>query len=100
MQTGRNEHRDAMNVAATVRSAAAPLVVEHVWIQNISNRGARIHCHRTWHPSDQLVLTTPLGDLHADAIVVYCQRLSADECAVGLKFERPLAAGTKIFGVP
>ncbi|MDE2219467.1 MAG: PilZ domain-containing protein [Gammaproteobacteria bacterium] len=100
MQIGRSEHRGAMTVAATVHSAGTPLVVEDVWIHNISNRGARIHCHRTWHPHEQLVLTSSLGDLRTEATVVYCERLSADECAVGLKFARPLAAGTMIFGIP
>jgi hypothetical protein len=92
MQTGRTEHRGAMNVAATLRTATTPPIVEKVWIQNISSRGARIRCRRTWQAKDHLVLIAMFDDLRADAEVVYCERLSADECAVGLKFAHPLLA--------
>ena len=87
-----------MNVAATIHTATAPLVVEHVWIQNISNHGARIRSHRIWQARDHLVLTSVLGDLHTEAEVVYCERLAADECAVGLKFARPLMAENLLTG--
>ena len=87
-----------MNVAATVQSADVPLVVEHVWIQNVSNCGARIFCKRVWRERERLVLTSSLGDLHTEAEVVYVQRLANGECAIGVKFSVPLAASNLISG--
>ena len=61
-------------------------------IVNISSHGARVIAHRYWQPHDQLVLTELIGDFHVDAEVVYCHRLERDQCAVGLKFARPVDA--------
>ena len=87
-----------MNFAATVHSTIVPLVIEHVWIQNISSHGARVRCHRTWQARDRLVLTSSLGDLQAEAEVVYFQRLATGEYAIGLKFARPLIGQTLLSG--
>jgi hypothetical protein len=31
-----------------------------------------------------------IGDFRAEAEVVYCQRLGPGDCAIGLKFDRPV----------
>lgn len=80
-------------MAARVHVSGVPLIVETVWIENISSHGARIRTHRSWQAQDQMVLSGVLGDFRADAEVVYCQHLSGGDYAVGLKFGHPLAAG-------
>ncbi len=78
-------------VSCRVRTRGVPATVELVWIENITNRGARIRTHRAWQEREQLVLTGMLGDFRADAEVVYCQRLGPEECAIGQRFEHPVA---------
>jgi hypothetical protein len=90
MNIGRIEHRGAMNIAARIHVSGVPLIVETVWIENISSHGARIRTQRAWQARDQIVLTGMLGDFRVDAEVVYCQRLGPEECAIGLKFARPV----------
>ena len=90
MLSGRNQQRAAMHLAASLHTRGAPPVVETVMIVNISSHGARVIAHRHWQPRDQLVLTELIGDFHVDAEVVYCHRLDRDQCAVGLKFARPV----------
>jgi hypothetical protein len=80
-----------MNIAATLQTCGVPLIVESVWIENISSRGARIRTQRAWQAREQLVLSGLQGDFRVGAEVVYCQRLGPEGCAVGLKFEQPVA---------
>ncbi len=87
MELGRLENRGAMNIAARIHTSGVPLIVETVWVENISSRGARIRTKRAWQAHDQLVLTGMLGDFSVDAEVVYCQHLGPEECAVGLQFD-------------
>lgn len=81
-----------MHLAARVHRRGVPPVVETVMIVNISSQGARVIADRAWQPHDQLVLTELIGHFHVDAEVVYCQRIDGDQCAVGLKFARPVDA--------
>jgi len=90
MEAGRTETRWAPNAAARVHSSGAPLVVDIVWIENISSHGARIRGQRAWKPQDHVVLTRLLGDVRVGAKVIYCQRLGVSECAIGLKFDHPV----------
>ncbi len=76
-----------MNITARVHASGVPLIVETVWVENISSRGARVRTRRAWQAHDLLTLTGMLGDFRADAEVIYCQRLGPDECAIGLKFD-------------
>jgi hypothetical protein len=101
--SGRNEHRAAMHLAGRLYTRGVPPIVETVMIANISSRGARVIAHRYWQPHDQLVLTELIGDFHVDAEVVYCQRIDREQCAVGLKFAKPVdadwPAGGGSFGI-
>ncbi|HKC17200.1 MAG TPA: hypothetical protein VKC11_10895 [Steroidobacteraceae bacterium] len=87
MELGRLENRGAMNIAARIHTSGVPLIVETVWVENISSRGARVRTKRAWQAHDHLVLTGMLGDFSVDAEVVYCQHLGPEECAVGLQFD-------------
>jgi hypothetical protein len=90
MEVGRYENRGAMNIAARVHTSGVPLIDDLVWIENISSHGARIRTQRAWQAHDQMVLTAMIGDFRAEAEVVYCQRLGPGDCAIGLKFDRPV----------
>ena len=100
MLSGRNGHRAVMHLAACLRTRGVPAIVETVMIVNISSHGARVLAHRHWQPHEQLVLSELIGDFHVDAEVVYCQRVEANQCAIGLKFatavnvEWPAAGGS------
>jgi hypothetical protein len=89
MQSGRYDHRTAVNIKARLETMGVPMFSESVAIENISNQGARVLTHRAFEPHDTVVLTETIGDVSVDAEVIYCQRLSRGQCAVGLKFRRP-----------
>lgn len=89
-----------MNIAAQLQSCGVPLIVERVWIENISSCGARIHSQRPWETQQQLVLSGIQGDFRIDAKVVYCQRLGPEDCAIGLKFNHPVATEQLTYSVP
>ena len=92
MKISRSESRRTRNVAARVHSSGVPLIIDTVWIENVSSHGARIRGQRAWQPHDRMVLTAVFGDFQIDARVIYCQRLAADDCAIGLKFDHPILA--------
>ncbi|MGH9206323.1 MAG: PilZ domain-containing protein [Acidimicrobiales bacterium] len=86
MQAGRLEHRMAANVGARLETSDVPRVWENVSIENVSNHGARVITHQSWQPHDHVTLVGLIDDFHADAEVIYCQRLGGNRCAVGLRF--------------
>jgi hypothetical protein len=76
----------AASIGARLETSGEPHEWEAVSIENFSNRGARVITHRSWQPHVHVILVGLIGDFHADAEVIYCQRLSGNKCAVGLKF--------------
>jgi hypothetical protein len=90
MQSGRVEHRLPVNLAGRLENAATPVFSEIVSIVNISSSGARVITRRNWQPHDHVLLLERIGDFHADAEVIYCQRLRDDAYVVGLRFERSI----------
>lgn len=89
MQSGRLAHRMAVNLAGRLESASRRRFAENVSIKNISSLGARVITHRKWQPHDRVVLVEPGNDIYARAEVIYIQRLTDDEYAIGLQFRRP-----------
>jgi hypothetical protein len=69
---------------------------ERIMIRNLSGHGARVISGRSWHQHDHVNLSETVGDYHLDAEVVYCERLSDNRYAVGLRFESaaPSPTGT------
>jgi hypothetical protein len=78
-----------MDVSLTGRlePSGAPTSSERIMIRNLSSHGARVISGRPWHLHDHVNLSETVGDYHLDAEVVYCERLSDNRYAVGLKFE-------------
>ncbi len=77
--------------AAGISRPGQPSDVETVWIENISDRGARIVAPRHWESGEGLVIysqgsiTRPIA-----ARVVYCQPLPDGHFAIGCKFNEGL----------
>ncbi len=67
---------------------------ERIMIRNLSSHGARVISARAWNLRDHVNLSETVGDYHLNAEVVYCERLSDNRFAVGLRFE-PGSASTQ-----
>jgi hypothetical protein len=90
MESGRREHRMAVSLGASLRGSDTRPAPEQVSIENLSSHGARVLAYRAYKPHDHVILIGSGGDFHADAEVVYCQRVREGVCAVGLKFAREI----------
>jgi hypothetical protein len=81
-----------VSLAGRLEPAGAHSASERILIRNLSSHGARVISGRPWHQHAQVNLAETIGDYHLDAEVVYCERLSDNRYAVGLKFESANAA--------
>ena len=91
MQTGRVEHRMAVNLEGRLEKPSIPVFSEAVSIENISGHGARVITHRSWQLHDHAVFIALTDDFHTDAEVVYCHRLRVSTYVVGLRFGHSIA---------
>ena len=57
---------------------------EWVSVENVSLHGVRVATARAWEPGSHVAVRSINGDLTNRARVVYCQRVSDKEFAVGL----------------
>ena len=57
---------------------------EWVSVENVSLHGVRVATVQAWVPGSYVAVRTINGDLRNGARVVYCQRVSDKEFAVGL----------------
>jgi hypothetical protein len=88
MKEGRMERRTAMGFVAQIEKMSDPSVTETVWIDNLTNQGARVLARRSTPTDDLLVLSSPKPGFHSVvAKVVYCQRLPNGAVAMGLEFD-------------
>ena len=88
MQEGRTERRTAMGFVAQIKKMSNPSVTETVWIDNMSNQGARVLARQTKPTDDLLILSSPRpGFQPVVAKVIYCQRLREGIVALGLEFD-------------
>jgi hypothetical protein len=83
-----------VSLAGRLERAGAHTAGERIMIRNLSSHGARVISSRSWHERDHVNLSEAIGDYHLDAEVVYCEHLSDNRYAVGLKFESATAAHT------
>ena len=93
-ETGRTEHRMDVSLAGRLEAASLHAAGERIMIRNLSNHGARVISGRPWHLHDHVNLSETVGDYHLDAQVVYCERLSDNRYAIGLRFEVAATAYT------
>jgi hypothetical protein len=88
MKEGRIERRAAMGFVAKIEKMSDPSMTETVWIDNMSNQGARVLARRSRPTDDLLILTSPKPGFHpVVAKVVYCQRFPNGAVAIGLEFD-------------
>jgi hypothetical protein len=98
LETGRTEHRMDVSLAGRLEMPGAPTASERIMIRNLSSHGARIISGRAWHMHEHVNLSETVGDYHLDAEVIYCERLSDNRFAVGLKFEAATASSADVPG--
>ena len=86
MDGGRREKRILQRFVVLLSNGTLPVVAECASTENISVNGARVRTVRPWKPDTRVLVKSPLGELRAEARVVYCQTLRNTTFAVGLEF--------------
>jgi hypothetical protein len=94
---GRMEKRIRLAVPLKLSGLQDSINAENTRSENICSNGVRIVSQRARMLDEQLLVTSPVGQLRMKARVVYCQTLGDGRFALGLHFERlagnfPLAA--------
>jgi hypothetical protein len=92
---GRIEKRLTMSVPVYLASLREPYAGERTVTENVSPYGARVWTKQPWHPEERVLLSSPETGLHAQARVVYSQRMKNKEFAVGLELSTPVEGWTK-----
>lgn len=88
MKEGRIERRTAMGFVAQIEKMSDPSSTERVWIDNMSDQGARVLARQSRPTDDLLILSSPKSGFHpVVAKVVYCQHFPNGAVAIGLEFE-------------
>lgn len=85
---GRRERRLPIMIVVNL-AAVSPLRTEkreRTYIDNISARGARVHCTSAWQFGEEAEIIPVQGDTPVRGDVVYCQKLDKDYFFVGLRF--------------
>jgi hypothetical protein len=95
MPRGRCDKRISKEVVVELVRSDAPEPKEVALVQNVSARGVRVATQQTWHPGDNLLLSSPESGFQTQARVVYCQRLENNRFAIGLEFSTPLGEWAK-----
>ena len=84
MNEGRMFRRARMGGAAMISRPGQPFNIETVWIENISEHGARIVTPRQLQSGDGLVIYSQNSlSCSVAAKVVYCQPLPSGHFAIG-----------------
>jgi len=83
---GRREKRRTKRFVVQLSNGTEPVVAECASTENVSANGARVRTARRWKPETRVLVKSPLGELRAEARVVYCQTLPDTTLVVGLEF--------------
>ena len=84
IEVGRTEARILKAAVAQLIEAGDPPFSESVITENVSPNGARIRCDYRWDVG--LIVQFILQSFQSQALVVYCERTSVKQFAVGLQF--------------
>jgi hypothetical protein len=77
-----------MGFVAQIEKKSDPSSTETVWIDNMSNQGARVLARQSRPTDDLLILTSPKSGFHpVIGKVIYCQRFPNGAVAIGLEFD-------------
>src|SRR5262249_34455273 len=86
MDGGRRERRSPKKFVVLLSNGTKPVVAECASTENVSDNGVRVRTVRPWKQDTRVLVKSPLGELRAEARVVYCQALPDTTFAVGLEF--------------
>lgn len=65
--------------------------------ENVSAHGARVFMERKLQPGQQVLVSSPDGDVRSQARIVYCQYVSERRFAVGLELSRRVDLWAKAY---
>ena len=97
MSKGRSERRIAKTLILEVCLQGDPRLNERTVTENVSAHGARVFMERNLQPGQQVLVSSPHGDVHSQARVVYCQYVSQRRFAVGLELSRRVELWAKAY---
>jgi hypothetical protein len=84
MRSARIEDRTQVGGLGQLELLGKPRDSECAWIENISDRGARVISRRRWGSGERLLITSRFPPFHSTvATVVYCQTLLEGLYAIG-----------------
>lgn len=82
---GRSRPRIARRAAVELGRPDTSHLREEAVAENVSARGIRVATEHVWGVGSVVLLTSPELGIHAEARVVYCQRVEKERYAVGLE---------------
>jgi hypothetical protein len=86
---GRSRARTPKRVVVELARPDASQLKETAVAENVSPRGLRVATERLWRVGSHVLLTSVDLGIHAEARVVYCERLEKEKFAVGLELLPP-----------
>ena len=92
---GRSRPRIAKGAIVELGRPDASQLREAAVAENMSSRGIRVATEHPWKVGSRVLLSSPELGSHAEARVVYCQRVEKEKYAVGLELLSPEKEWTK-----
>jgi len=86
IRSGRLEKRTRLAVPVSICSLKEPAAGERSTTENICSLGLRVLVRYARELNERVLIKSANGELHADARVVYCERLADGRFALGLEF--------------
>jgi hypothetical protein len=84
MRTARIEDRTQIGNLGQLELLGKPRDSECAWIENISDRGARVISRRRWRSGEHMLITSRFPPFRSNvASVVYCETLLSGLYAIG-----------------
>jgi hypothetical protein len=97
MSNGRSERRIAKTLTVVVCLQGEPKLNERTVTENVSAHGTRVFMERKLQPGQQVLVSSPDGDVRSQARIVYCQHVSERRFAVGLELSRRVDLWAKAY---
>jgi hypothetical protein len=79
----------------SISSLKEPSAGERSTTENVCSLGLRVLVRRARELNERVLIKSANGELHADARVVYCERLADGRFALGLEFHGEAASWLK-----
>jgi hypothetical protein len=95
MSNGRSERRVAKTLSVEVCPQDETKAKERTLTDNVSAHGARVFTKRRFQPGQQVLINWPKEGVRSLARIVYFQRLSESNFAVGLELSGRVELWTK-----